>query len=171
MDKIQWLLVWTSGINDNSKKVVRGTRFISVTASVKLFGLRDICFVISSHAVCLIWVNEILLSFVFVEVLKDFVPCRCDIGQIRLKPECSFMSKNGRAEIRCNGRAHRKSRCATSPQGVVLLALRINVSLESRKTQGALPFSQSISQSFDRLLSQRNIEESETHCLRPILKL
>ena len=180
MDKIQWLLVWTSGINDNSKKVVRGTRFISVTASVKLFGLRDICFVISSHAVCLIWVNEILLSFVFVEVLKDFVPCRCDIGQIRLKPECSFMSKNGRAEIRCNGRAHRKSRCATSPQGVwraiiwmcvVLLALRINVSLELRKTQGTLPFSQSISQSFDRLLSQRNIEESETHCLRPILKL
>ena len=105
-------------------------------------------FVISLHAVCLIWVNEILLSFVFVEVLKDFVPCRCDIGQIRLKPECSFMSKNGRAEIRCNGRAHRKSRCATSPQGVVLLALRINVSLESRKTQGTLPFSQPISQPF-----------------------
>ena len=54
---------------------------------------------------------------------------------------------------------------------VVLLALRINVSLESRKTQGTLPFSQSISQPFGRLLSQRNIEESGTHCLRPILKL
>jgi len=31
---------------------------------------------------------------------------------------------------------------------VVLLALRINVSLESRKTQGTLPFSQPISQPF-----------------------
>ena len=52
---------------------------------------------------------------------------------------------------------------------MVLLALCINVSLESRKTQGTLPFSQPISKPFGRFLSQRNIEESSTHRLRQLL--
>ena len=50
-------------------------RCVSVTTSVKLFGLYYMFFVMSSHAVCLIWVNGILLSFALILCVSLMLSC------------------------------------------------------------------------------------------------